>query len=48
VTWLSTLFAEGWPMLLAIALLSAITYGALRPYLKPGAARRHNEEHSDD
>ncbi|MEM9550326.1 MAG: hypothetical protein AAGA05_04070 [Pseudomonadota bacterium] len=48
MAWLGTLITEGWPLLLALALVAGITYGALRPYMKPDAARRRKLEHTDD
>ncbi|MCV6586561.1 MAG: hypothetical protein OIF47_13590 [Marinibacterium sp.] len=48
MTWLATLVTEGWPILLALGMVSAITFGALRPYLKKDAARRREMEQQDD
>ncbi|MBC6407895.1 MAG: hypothetical protein GDA40_07125 [Rhodobacteraceae bacterium] len=48
MSWLETLFREGWPMLAALAIVGAITYGALRPYLKRDAAQSRKLEQDDD
>ncbi len=48
MSYLSSLFSEGWPMLAALALVLLITYGALRPHLGKTATRRDREKDKTD
>ncbi|MEO1733158.1 MAG: hypothetical protein AAFR45_05965 [Pseudomonadota bacterium] len=48
MTWFSTLFSEGWPVLASLGLILILTIGALRPYLKKDRARRDRMEQKHD
>ncbi|CUH77206.1 hypothetical protein [Tropicibacter naphthalenivorans] len=37
-----------WPMFFALALVGAITYGALTPYIRQERRRRQAQEQHDD
>lgn len=45
---MSSFLANTWPVLMALALVGAITYGATMPYVRKERRRREEEDKNND